>query len=97
MSHFNDTAIRAAGLLLTSALLASGCSSSSGSPALTQDDNVVSDSDSIAVTAQPETDPISSGVSDEVIVSADEPVEETSELVAPITENTPAELSLIHI
>ena len=91
MSHLNGAAIRVATLFLTTSLLMAGCSSSSDSPALTEGDNIVSNIDSVAGTAQPEADPISSEANDEVIVSADEPVEETSELVAPISENTPAE------
>ena len=91
MGHFHNAATRAAALVLTSCLLVAGCSSSSDSPALTEDDNVVSDIDSIATTAQPEADPTSSEVSDEVVVSASDSVEETSEFEAPTSDNIPAE------
>jgi len=90
MLHFNDVAVRAAALLLTSSLLVAGCSSSSDSPALNEDD-AVSDIDSAASIAQPEAEPISSEVSDEVAVSTDDPIEETSELLAPASDNIPAE------
>ena len=41
--------------------------------------------------AQPVIDPVSGEVSDEVIVGANDPIEETSELVTPASDNTPAE------
>jgi len=91
MGHFNGAATQAAALVLTSSLLVAGCSSSSESPALSEDDNVVSDINSDATTAQPEADSISSGASDEVIVSANEPIEEANELLAPSSDNIPAE------
>jgi len=91
MGHLNDAAIRVATLFLTTSLLMAGCSSSSDSPALSEDDNVVSDINSDATTAQPEADSISSGASDEVIVSANEPIEEANELLAPSSDNIPAE------
>ena len=91
MSHFHDVITRAAALLLTSSLLVAGCSSSSDSPALSEDDNVVSDIDTNATTAQPVADPISSEVSDEVIVSANDPIEETGAIVTPASDNIPVE------
>jgi len=91
MNYFHDVTARAAVFVLISSLLVAGCSSSSDSPALSEDDNAVGEIDSIASTAQPEADPISSGASDEVIVSANDTIEETSELVAPDSENIPAE------
>jgi len=91
MGYFNDAASRAATLLLTSSLLVAGCSSSSDSPELTENDNAVSEIDSLTTTDQSEADSISNQVSDEVTVTANDPVEETSELVAPASENIPAE------
>jgi len=67
------------------------CSSSSDSPALSEDNNAVSQIDSIATTAQPEVDPISSEMSDEVIVNANDPIEETSEPAAPVSDSIPVE------
>ena len=91
MSQFHDAATRAGAFLLTCALLVAGCSSSSNSPALSGDDNVLSNIDSNATTAQPVADPISSEVSDEVIVSTSDPIEETSELVTPASDDIPVE------
>jgi len=91
MSQFHDTATRAGAFLLTSSLLLAGCSSSSDSLALSEDENVLSNIDSNATTAQPVADPISSEVSDEVIVSTNDPIEETSELVTPASDNIPVE------
>ena len=86
MGHLNDAATRTAALVLISSFLVAGCSSSGDWPALTEDDNVVS-----STTVQPVADPISSEVSNEVIVSANNPIEETGEPVAPTPDNTPAE------
>ncbi len=91
MSHFHDVATRAAILFLSSSLLMAACSSSSDSPALSEDNNAVSQIDSIATTAQPEVDPISSEMSDEVIVNANDPIEETSEPAAPVSDSIPVE------
>jgi len=94
MGHFHDAATRATGLLLASSLLMAGCSSSSDSPALSENDTLASDIDSIATTDQPEADPISSEVSDEVIVSTNDPIEETSEPVAPTADSVLVETSV---
>ena len=91
MSHFHDTATRAVTLFLSSSFFIAACSSSSNSPALSEDNNAVSQIDSIAIAAQPEADPISSEVSDEVIVSTNDPIDETSELVVPTADSVPEE------
>jgi len=94
MRPFFDTATRAAALVLTSSLLVAGCSSSSDSPTLSEDVNAVSQIDSIATTAQPEADPISNEVSDEVIVNANDPTEETSEPVTPASNSTQVDFGI---
>ena len=91
MGQLHDTATTAAVLLFTSSLLVAGCSSSSDSPVLAEEDNVVSGIDSIATSTQPVADPFSSEVSNEVIVSANNPIEETGEPVAPTSDNISAE------
>jgi len=91
MSHFHDAATRSATLFLTGSLLMAGCSSSSDSPASSADDSLVSEIDSIATTAQPEADPVSSEVNDEVIISANDTFEETGELVVPAADSVPEE------
>jgi len=88
MGHFNDAATRAATLLLTSSLLVAGCSSSGNSPVLSEDDNAVGQTGSIATAAQPEADPISS---DEVVVSGNDTTDETNEFVPQTPDNIPAE------
>ena len=100
-------ATRAATLLLANSLLMAGCSSSGEAPSLSGVDNAVSEIESNATTVQPEAnpipgpeagpipgpeaDPIPGEVSDEVVISTNDPIDETSELVAPTADSVQEE------